>query len=113
MKVGDRIVIEPKKALQPGRSGVIEEVLQESPARVSVRWDDGRSSILSPAAGVARITSARAAKAREKAAAAKAEAESATATAAPKAKSAASKTASKTAAKSAAPKAKAKAKPKK
>jgi hypothetical protein len=110
MKVGDRIVIEPKKALQSGRSGVIEEVLQESPARVSVRWDDGRSSILSPAAGVARITSARAAKARERAAAAKAAAgESAPASAAPKAKGAAAKSASKgAAAKSAAPKAKAK-----
>ena len=113
MKVGDRIVIEPKKALQSGRSGVIEEILQESPARVSVRWDDGRSSILSPAAGVARITSARAARAKEKAAAAKAaEAESATASTAPKAKSAAPKAKSaapkRASAKTAAPKAKAK-----
>jgi hypothetical protein len=75
MKVGDRIVIEPKKALQSGRSGVIEEVLQESPARVSVRWDDGRTSILSPAAGVALITPGKAAakpRAKAKAGAAKA-----------------------------------------
>jgi hypothetical protein len=56
MRAGDRIVIEPKKALQPGRAGVIEEVLQEDPARVLVRWEDGHTSILTPAAGVARIT---------------------------------------------------------
>jgi hypothetical protein len=56
MRVGDRIMIEPKRALQPGRAGVIEEVLQESPARVLVRWEDGHTSILAPAAGVAKIT---------------------------------------------------------
>ena len=65
MKVGDRIVIEPKKALQSGRSGVIEEVLQENPARVAVRWEDGRTSILSPAAGVARITPGKAPRAKK------------------------------------------------
>jgi len=67
MQVGDRIVIEPKKAAQPGRAGVIEEVLQESPCRVLVRWDDGRSSILSPAAGVAVITPAKASRSKAKA----------------------------------------------
>jgi len=60
MRVGDRIVIESKKTSQPARAGVIEEVLQESPARVLVRWEAGHSSILAPAAGVARITSGRA-----------------------------------------------------
>jgi hypothetical protein len=60
MRVGDTIVIEPKKALQPGRTGVIEEVINEDPARLLIRWEDGHTSILSPAAGVARITPAKA-----------------------------------------------------
>lgn len=55
--VGDRIVVESEKALQPSRSGVIEEVLGEAPQRLRVRWEDGRTSILSPTAGAARIIS--------------------------------------------------------
>jgi hypothetical protein len=54
---GDRIVVESERAAQAGRSGVIEEVLQEDPPRVRVRWDDGHTSILTPSAGVARIES--------------------------------------------------------
>jgi hypothetical protein len=34
---------------------VIEEVLQEQPPRYQVHWEDGHTSILSPAAGCARI----------------------------------------------------------
>jgi hypothetical protein len=54
-KAGDRVLVESERAAQPGRSGVIEEVLQERPARFRVRWDDGRESILAPAAGAVRI----------------------------------------------------------
>jgi hypothetical protein len=54
--VGDRIVVESERASQPGRAGVIEEVLHEEPPRVRVRWEDGHTSILTPSAGVARIT---------------------------------------------------------
>jgi hypothetical protein len=54
-RVGDRIVVESERVTQPGRAGVIEEVLQEEPARYLVRWDDGRTSTLTPAAGAARI----------------------------------------------------------
>ena len=54
--VGDRIVVESERASQPSRAGVIEEVLQEDPSRVRVRWEDGHTSILTPSAGVARIT---------------------------------------------------------
>jgi hypothetical protein len=54
-RAGDRIVVEPEKVAQTGREGVIEEVLHESPARYRVRWDDGRVSIISPAAGAATI----------------------------------------------------------
>jgi hypothetical protein len=53
---GDRITIESEKVAQPGRAGVIEEVLQEDPPRLRVRWEDGHSSILTPSAGAARVT---------------------------------------------------------
>ena len=52
---GDTIVIESERAAQPARAGTIEEVLQAQPARFRVRWEDGRESIVSPAAGAARI----------------------------------------------------------
>jgi hypothetical protein len=52
---GDRIVVESEKVAQPSRSGVIEEVLQEDPPRVRVRWEDGHTSILTPSAGAARV----------------------------------------------------------
>jgi hypothetical protein len=54
--VGDRIVVESERASQPSRAGVIEEVLREEPPCVRVRWEDGHASILTPSAGVARIT---------------------------------------------------------
>jgi putative ribosome biogenesis GTPase RsgA len=54
--VGDRIVVESERASQPSRAGVIEEVLREDSSRVRVRWEDGHTSILTPSAGVARIT---------------------------------------------------------
>ena len=53
---GDRIVVESEKVAAPSRAGVIEEVLQEDPARVRVRWEDGHTSILTPAAGSARVS---------------------------------------------------------
>jgi hypothetical protein len=53
--VEDRIVVESERAAQSGRAGVIEEVLAQDPPRFRVRWDDGRTSIFAPAAGVARI----------------------------------------------------------
>ena len=56
---GDRIVVESERVTQPGRAGVIEEILSEDPARVRVRWDDGRTSVLTPSAGAASITPAR------------------------------------------------------
>ncbi len=56
---GDRIVIESERAGQPGRTGVIEQILSEDPTRVGVRWDDGHTSILTPSAGAATITPAK------------------------------------------------------
>jgi hypothetical protein len=53
--VGDRIVVESERAAQSGRAGVIEEVLAHDPSRFRVRWDDGRTSIFTPSAGVGRL----------------------------------------------------------
>ncbi len=54
-RVEDRIVVESERAAQSGRAGVIEEVLAQDPPRFRVWWDDGRTSIFAPSAGVARI----------------------------------------------------------
>ena len=56
-QIGDRILVESERAAQPGRAGVIEEVLQADPTRVRVKWDDGHTRVLTPAAGVARSVS--------------------------------------------------------
>jgi hypothetical protein len=55
VEIGDRIVVESEKAAQSARAGVIEEVLQLEPPRFRVRWNDGKTSIFAPAAGVATI----------------------------------------------------------
>lgn len=53
--VGDRIVVESERVAQPGRTGVIEEVVREDPPRVRVRWDDGHESVIAPTAGAATV----------------------------------------------------------
>jgi hypothetical protein len=52
---GDLIVVESERVAQAARRGVIEEVLQEQPARFRVRWEDGHTSVFAPAAGAAKI----------------------------------------------------------
>ena len=54
-QVGDRIVVESERAAQSGRTGVVEEILDEEQGRLMIRWDDGHTSILTPAAGAATI----------------------------------------------------------
>jgi Domain of unknown function (DUF1918) len=49
LKAGDRVVAESESTERPPRSGVVEEVLGAS--RYRIRWDDGRESIYTPAAG--------------------------------------------------------------
>jgi Domain of unknown function (DUF1918) len=56
-QTGDTIVLESERVGQSPHSGVIEEVLQEQPARYRVRWQDGHESIVTPAAGAARTES--------------------------------------------------------
>jgi hypothetical protein len=53
--VGSRIVVEAEKVDRVARAGVIEEILGKQPPRFRVRWDDGRTSIIAPAAGAAKI----------------------------------------------------------
>ena len=66
-KVGDTIVVESERADATGRKGVIEKVLQEQPPRYEVRWEDGRTSILTPSAGSARIEPKKRSRAKAKA----------------------------------------------
>ena len=56
---GDKIVVESEKLATPSRAGVIEEVLQQDPARLRVRWEDGHTSILTPSASTARVIHAK------------------------------------------------------
>lgn len=56
-QTGDQIVVESERVQQPGRRGVIEEVLQEQPPRFRVRWDDGHTTVFAPSAGAAHIES--------------------------------------------------------
>jgi Domain of unknown function (DUF1918) len=54
LKPGDRVVAEAESIERRTRDGVIEEVVREEPPRYRIRWDDGRESIYSPAAGALR-----------------------------------------------------------
>jgi hypothetical protein len=58
-EVGDRIVVESEKVAQPSRAGVVEEVIQEDPPRLRVRWEDGHTTVLAPTGGVAQIMPAK------------------------------------------------------
>ena len=52
---GDRIVVESERVSQAPRRGTVEEILQDDPPRLRVRWDDGHMSIFAPAAGAVRV----------------------------------------------------------
>ena len=64
--VGDTVVVEAERVTMSARTGVIEKVLQQDPARYQVRWEDGHTSIIAPAAGVARIKPKRRPRAKSK-----------------------------------------------
>jgi hypothetical protein len=51
-EVGDRVVAESESTERPARSGTVREILREDPApRYRIDWDDGHSTVLTPAAG--------------------------------------------------------------
>jgi hypothetical protein len=52
LEVGNRIKVEAESTERPGRTGVVEEVVDEAPSpRYRIRWDDGHESIYTPAVG--------------------------------------------------------------
>jgi len=53
--VGDRVVVESERVAKPPRTGVIEEILHPESPCYRIRWDDGHTSIITPAAGTMRI----------------------------------------------------------
>jgi Domain of unknown function (DUF1918) len=55
LQVGTRVAVESESTERPARTGVIEEVVRDDPhPRYRIRWDDGRESVYTPAAGALR-----------------------------------------------------------
>jgi uncharacterized protein DUF1918 len=51
-QAGDRVVAESESTERPARYGTVREVVHEDPhARYRIEWDDGRTSVYTPAAG--------------------------------------------------------------
>jgi len=55
---GDRVKAESESTERPARYGTVREVLREDPgARYRIEWDDGHTTIYTPAAGaLARVS---------------------------------------------------------
>jgi hypothetical protein len=52
----DRVVAESESTERPARYGTVREVVHEDPhARYRIEWDDGRTSVYTPAAGALRL----------------------------------------------------------
>jgi hypothetical protein len=51
-EVGDRVQVESESTERHARSGTVQEVLRPDPApRYRIDWDDGHTSVYTPAAG--------------------------------------------------------------
>ena len=51
-QAGDRVKAESESTERPARYGTVREVLREDPgARYRIEWDDGHTTIYTPAAG--------------------------------------------------------------
>jgi hypothetical protein len=60
LQAGDRVVAESESTERPARYGTVREVVHEDPhARYRIEWDDGRTSVYTPAAGALRRGDAR------------------------------------------------------
>jgi hypothetical protein len=60
-QVGDRVEAEAESTERRARCGTVREVLREDPApRYRIEWDDGHSSVYTPAAGALRAERPRA-----------------------------------------------------
>jgi Domain of unknown function (DUF1918) len=52
LEAGTRVAVEAESTERTARTGVIEEVVRDDPhPRYRIRWDDGRESVYTPAAG--------------------------------------------------------------
>jgi uncharacterized protein DUF1918 len=55
-QAGDRVVAESESTERPARYGRVREVVHEDPgARYRIEWDDGHTSVYTPAAGALRL----------------------------------------------------------
>jgi hypothetical protein len=64
-QAGDRVVAESESIERPARYGTVREVVHEDPgARYRIEWDDGRTSVYTPAAGALRLAPETAKRAR-------------------------------------------------
>jgi len=50
-QIADRVVAESESTERRARAGTVRAVLREEPARYLIEWDDGHTSIFTPAAG--------------------------------------------------------------
>jgi hypothetical protein len=56
LQAGDRVVAESESTERPARYGTVQEVVHEDPhARYRIEWDDGRTSVYTPAAGALKL----------------------------------------------------------
>jgi Domain of unknown function (DUF1918) len=52
LQVGDKVQEQARSTERASRTGVIEDVVRGDPSpRYRIRWDDGRESVYTPAAG--------------------------------------------------------------
>jgi hypothetical protein len=64
-QVGDRVVAESESTERAARHGTVREVVHADPrARYRVEWDDGHTSLYSPAAGALQLAREAAERAR-------------------------------------------------
>jgi hypothetical protein len=53
--IGDHVMAESESTERPARRGIVQEVLREEPhPRYRIRWEDGRETTYTPAAGALR-----------------------------------------------------------
>jgi len=53
---GDHVVLEAESIDRAARHGVVEEVVRDDPhPRYRIHWDDGHTSIYTPAAGALKL----------------------------------------------------------
>jgi Domain of unknown function (DUF1918) len=54
-QVGDRVVAETESTERPARAGTVLEVVHGDPSpRYRIEWDDGHTTVYTPAAGALR-----------------------------------------------------------